>query len=188
MRLELTDDDLNAIGARAAERLEASFVEYLMLRNAVQQKLPAVTDVTIAETIGALKGGSLRDDGQATSHAALCCAWYQLAADRCKEAITLLKEKRADATIVRNLLWCTSATFEALGGLAVVLNGGVLAQDYIERLRRPPDFALNIIQATFDELRARTGKAPSQRAVADRSGYARETVRARWPNLRNQPK
>lgn len=49
---------------------------------------------------------------------------------------------------------------------------------------KPPDLKLQYIQQAFDALRAKTGKAPSQRAVADRSGYSRETVRDRWPRLK----
>jgi hypothetical protein len=187
LRVKLTEDDLAAIRTRAAERLDASFVEYLLLRDAVREKLPTVTDAQVSATIAALKDGSLRDDGQASSHAALCCAYYLLAAARCKEAIALLAEQRADGTVIRNLLGCTSVTFEALGGLAVVLNGGVLAQNYIDRLRRP-DRALDDMQTAFDALRAETGKAPSQRSVAKKSGYSREAVASRWAQLRNQPK
>lgn len=52
------------------------------------------------------------------------------------------------------------------------------------------DAALMDIRQAYDTLRAKYGKAPSQRAVAVLSGYDRETVRKRWNLVKthqNQP-
>lgn len=49
---------------------------------------------------------------------------------------------------------------------------------------RPTDAKLRDIQQTYDELSKSQGKAPSQRAVARQSGYARNTVREVWPLLK----
>jgi hypothetical protein len=191
MSIELTDDMLAEIRERARERLEASLVEYRRLFQAVQAKLPSVTDEAVAALKERFAQGTHHDDGQPATHAALFCALYQLAVDRGRECLTLLKTGHADGEILRNLMWVTSSAFESLAGLAVVLNGGPLAQsfvdDTIQRLREH-DYKLDDIQQSFDKLLAETGRAPSQRAVAEYSGYNRETVAKRWPHLKkNRP-
>ncbi len=45
---------------------------------------------------------------------------------------------------------------------------------------RGNDSILNNIEVAYHALEAATGKTPSQRSVAARSGYDRETVRRRW--------
>ena len=52
--------------------------------------------------------------------------------------------------------------------------------------RKPAAFdaKLKDIQEAYERLRTKTGKAPSQRAVADHSGYTRDTVRSRWSQLK----
>lgn len=52
------------------------------------------------------------------------------------------------------------------------------------RRAQPGDRVMADIQQAYDEVRRQTGKAPSQRAVARRTGYARETVTKRWPKVR----
>lgn len=46
------------------------------------------------------------------------------------------------------------------------------------------DGKLRDIQEAYERVRTKTGKAPSQRAVADHSGYPRDTVRSRWSQLK----
>lgn len=51
-----------------------------------------------------------------------------------------------------------------------------------------PDPPLVIIQQAYDAVLSETGKAPSQRVVAEKSGYARVTVRSRWSLLKRVDK
>ena len=55
--------------------------------------------------------------------------------------------------------------------------------DGLKGLAKPADQKLADMQQAYDKLRAKTGKAPSQRAVAAASGYRPETVSKRWPLL-----
>ena len=50
--------------------------------------------------------------------------------------------------------------------------------------REDHDPKLVYVQQAYNEIHGETGKAPSQRAVALRSGYARETVRSMWSRLK----
>jgi hypothetical protein len=131
--IELTDDELREIREHAVARLQASFVEYVRLLSAVRDKLPAVTDDAIAAVKQRFVAGMHQDDGQAATHAALFCALYQLAMDKGKECILSLKAGRADSGVLRILMLVTSSAWESLAALAVVLNGGPLAQSFVDQ-------------------------------------------------------
>lgn len=104
MAIELSDDDLAALRAATVERLNASSVEYALLRR------------TIPET--------LRQYPKAEPHVALCCAWYESALAQCSACLALLDERRANAQTLCDLIQRTSAVWGALGALLKVLHGG----------------------------------------------------------------
>lgn len=133
MGIELTDDELREIREHALARMQASFVEYLRLLDAVREKLPTVTDEAIAAAKQRFVAGMHQDDGQPATHAALFCALYQLTVDTSKDCILSLKAGRADSDVLRNLMWVTSSAWESLAALAVILNGGPLAQSFVDQ-------------------------------------------------------
>jgi hypothetical protein len=60
----------------------------------------------------------------------------------------------------------------------------------LERLaksRRSSDFKLATMQAAYDELYAETGKPPSERQIAERTGFHRDTIKRRRSQLKNRP-
>jgi hypothetical protein len=133
MSLELTDDDLAEIQAAVAWQLSASRIEYQRLRAAIAQQLPGVTSDAIATTQKALLSGQYRDGGQAADHATFCCALYLLVGACADHCATLIKEGRASAEVIRNLIVMVPQALGALGALAMMLNGSPLAQSFIDQ-------------------------------------------------------
>ncbi|MDA8349704.1 MAG: hypothetical protein M0038_13035 [Pseudomonadota bacterium] len=175
MSIELTDDDVRAIGADAASRLCDAARLYQTLLVEVRRRVPTLSDQLIDSTANAIATKSWNDDGSSRlNQTAFGCAMFQIAANRCGECLEHIGRNRADGEVVRNLFSATSLMFGMLGALAAFLNGEPPAQDS----------ALADMQVAYAELFRQNGKTPSQRAVADRSGYDRQTVRRRWENLR----
>lgn len=191
MGIELSDDDLDAIRTHALDRMQDSVQVYELMRDELQKKLPTVTDEAISAVKERIKDGTHKDDKQETTAATFFCAMYQLAIDKTGDCLVLLRVGNGDGDVMRKLMWATSTAFEMLTRLAITLNGGVFAERITEKIlqqRRTQDDKLQDIQQAYDELFAQTGKAPSRRAVAERSGYNRETVNLRWGLLnKNQP-
>jgi hypothetical protein len=131
--MELSDEDLSAICTDALEIMQGSRIEYRRLLDALREKFPAVTYEAVATAKENLMRGSYHDDGQAATHAAFCCALYQVNVDTTTARVELLRGGHADGALFRELLLGTSAAFGALGALAVVLNGGPLAQGFIDQ-------------------------------------------------------
>lgn len=172
--IELSDDDLREVCAIAIRKSRGAAQLYESLLVELRQKVPTLASETIAAVKKAMQDGSYRDDGGQVARTAFCCAWYQLAADRCAECLGLLALGRANAEVIRNLFAATPEMFSALGAVAAYVNGGP----------QIADAALADIQAAYDREYEATGKSPSQRAVTERSGYDRATVRKRWSRLK----
>jgi hypothetical protein len=133
MGIELSDEELSAICTDALELTQGSRIEYRRLLDALREKFPAVTYEAVATAQENLMRGSYHDDGQAATHAAFCCAWYQVNVDTTTARAELLRGGHADGAVFRELLLGTSAALGALCALAVVLNGGPLAQGFIDQ-------------------------------------------------------
>jgi hypothetical protein len=73
----------------------------------------------------------------------------------------------------------TQYRFNAVG---VAPNGKVVAAS--NTVPQSIDPVLFDIQQAYDFLHAKNRKAPSQRAVAKKSGYSRDTVSSRWLHVR----
>ena len=178
MGIELTDDDLRTICADAIGRMHDAGVLYEKLLIEVRRRVPDLSAETIATVKKAIETRTWQDDGRRVTQTAFCCALYQLMAHRCAECLALLAGGRADAEVMRNLCATLPGMFGMLGGMAAFLNGEP----------QTADAALADMQAAYHALQRETGKAPSERAVADRSGYDRGTVRKRWLQLLNPTK
>jgi hypothetical protein len=171
MAIELSDDEVRAMQELASDSLDTSTIEYRRLYSALCAKSPALTDDAAISRI--IERG---DDKSIEYAAALACSYYKIALLRGRDCIALLREGRANGEVILNLRFADSGVWRALGAMAVVLNGGPLAQRFIDDAidqRRETDFTSKDIQIAFDELSTKTGKSPSQRAVSKRSGYSR---------------
>jgi hypothetical protein len=195
--IELNSLALLRLKTLLAESLRASTAEYERLMSALKEKSPAVTDDRISETVQRWIQTGIKPARTHAEMGVLAGAYYQvarMAAERCLHIITAKKppvQSVIDAHANDAALW------RAIAMVAVALNGGPVAESYFEDAlegRRQTDRKLQDIQQAYDALLDESardgsgGRAPSQRAVAGRSGYPRETVRARWAFLRKRGK
>jgi hypothetical protein len=70
--------------------------------------------------------------------------------------------------------------------LALTLGWGIPTE--LKGLAKAADSMTGVMQQAYEELLAASGKPPSQRAVAKKSGYSRDAVTLRWSAIsKNRP-
>jgi hypothetical protein len=199
MGIELSTEQLIEICAHARVQMQASQVEYGRLLDVLREKFPPLTDDVIATTLKNLVQGNHHDDGQTATHAALCCAYYQMAAGISRRCVEQLESGSADGTVFQNLLWNTSGAFEALGALALVLNGGPIAQSFIDQGIKQQAVARAMRAATMKHATTNEAKLWAQQQWRDhaarfhnnKSAFARhyvEQVKAEFPGVKIEEK
>ena len=197
MTIELRSLALLKLQTLLAESLRASGVEYARLMRALQEKHPSVTDERIRETAQRWIQSGIRPDRKHAEMGVLAGAYYQVARSAAEICLRTFTAGRPTEQTVIDAHTDDAALWRAVAMTAVALNGGPVVQSYFDdalEQRRQGDRKLQDIQAAYDDLVAKSekdgdgSKAPSQRAVADRSGYPRDTVRSRWAFLKRRQK
>lgn len=195
--IELNNLALLRLKTLLAESLRASVVEYERLMSALREKNPAVTDERIGETVQEWIRTGISPARTHAELGILAGAYYQMARAAAERCLHILATGQPTEQSIVDAHADDAALWRAIAMLAVALHGGPLAESYFEdalETRRQTDRKLQDIQTAYDDLLDKSanagsgGRAPSQRAVAERSGYPRETVRARWAFLRKRNK
>jgi hypothetical protein len=182
-----------------AESLRASGAEYERLMRALREKNPAVTDERIDETVRQWARTGIKAAHTHAEMGVFAGAYYRAARSAAEGCLRELTAGKPTAQSVIDAHVDDAALWRAVAMVAVALHGGPVAESYFEDTlegRRQTDRKLQDIQAAYNDLLEQSakdgsgerGRAPSQRAVAERSGYPRETVRARWAFLRKHEK
>lgn len=195
--IELNRLNILRLKTLLAESLRASSAEYERLMGALKEKNPAVTDGRIGATAKHWIQTGIKPARTHAEMGVLAGAYFQVARMAAERCVHILTVGQPTAQSIIDAHADVAALWRAIAMLAVALHGGPVAESYFDDAlegRRQADRKLQDIQTAYDALldqSAKDGsgaKAPSQRAVAERSGYPRETVRARWAFLRKREK